>query len=480
MSEKLQSRLRKWSEFRFSVIGGLLTSPSRCISIGSDIRNLSERSWIHPTSGKLVRFSFKTIERWYYIAQKNKEAPISALGKQQRSDFGEKRSVPEEVALLLRAQYQEHPSWSYQLHSDNLNILLKNRGLDIPSYDSVRRYLTSVGFYKKRRSPNKGREGFLQSQLHKDKVEVRSYESSFVNSLWHLDFHHGSKDVITARGDLIKPLCLCIMDDHSRLICHIQWYFSETSEVLIHGFLQALQKRGLPRSLLTDNGSAMISKEFTRGLKKLSIHHETTLPYSPYQNGKQEVLWGQVEGRLIAMMENKKSLSLKDLNEATCAWADYGYNKSEHSEIKSTPLTRFINNQDVSRSTPELEDLKSAFRSEETRQIRKSDGTISLEGRRFEIPSRYHHLRTIHLAFASWALDNVHIIDPQTGKNLCPIFPLNKQANSNQARRKRESPISINQDRELIPKDELAPLLLILLGEQAASGLPPPYQPKDE
>jgi hypothetical protein len=30
--------------------------------------------------------------------------------------------------------------------------------------------------------------------------------------------------------------------------------------------------------------------------------HETTLPYSPYQNAKQEAFWTPVEARLLAML----------------------------------------------------------------------------------------------------------------------------------------------------------------------------------
>ena len=122
--------------------------------------------------------------------------------------------------------------------------------------------------------------------------EIRSFEVEYVNALWHLDFHHGSIKILDANGEWIKPLLLCILDDHSRLVCHAQWYFDETAETLVHGFMQALQKRGIPRSLMSDNGAAMISAEFTEGLSRLSIIHDTTLPYSPYQNGKQEVLWG--------------------------------------------------------------------------------------------------------------------------------------------------------------------------------------------
>ncbi len=132
--------------------------------------------------------------------------------------------------------------------------------------------------------------------------EVRSYENEYVNGLWHLDFHHGSKEIITSAGKVVYPICLAIIDDHSRLLCHIQWYLTESTVDLIHGFNQALQKRGIPRSLMTDNGSAMTSAEFKEGLLRLGIVQKLTLPYSPHQNGKQEVLWTQLEGRLIAML----------------------------------------------------------------------------------------------------------------------------------------------------------------------------------
>jgi transposase InsO family protein len=42
-------------------------------------------------------------------------------------------------------------------------------------------------------------------------------------------------------------------------------------------------KRNLPRAVMTDNGSAMVSEEFVCGLARLGVVHQTTLPYSPYQ-----------------------------------------------------------------------------------------------------------------------------------------------------------------------------------------------------
>ncbi len=44
------------------------------------------------------------------------------------------------------------------------------------------------------------------------------------------------------------------------------------------------------------------------------------------------------------------------------------------------------------------------FRVEVARRQRRCDGTVSLEGARFEIPARYRHLSTVHLRYARWDL----------------------------------------------------------------------------
>jgi len=90
----------------------------------------------------------------------------------------------------------------------------------------------------------------------------------------------------------VTPMLMGVIDDRSRLVCHLQWYLDETAESLIHSLCQAFMKRGLPRALMTDNGAAMLAGETTTGLAELGVLHQTTLPYSPYQNAKQESFWG--------------------------------------------------------------------------------------------------------------------------------------------------------------------------------------------
>jgi putative transposase len=67
-----------------------------------------------------------------------------------------------------------------------------------------------------------------------------------MNALWHLDFHHGSLRVLLSKGRWVYPLLLGIIDDHSRLCCHAQWYLAKGAEELCHGLCQAFQKRAFP------------------------------------------------------------------------------------------------------------------------------------------------------------------------------------------------------------------------------------------
>lgn len=76
--------------------------------------------------------------------------------------------------------------------------------------------------------------------------EIRSYEVEYVLQLMHLDFHHGSRQVLTRAGERITPRLVAFIDDRSRFMAHAQWYGSEGTEHLVHGFCQALQKVGLP------------------------------------------------------------------------------------------------------------------------------------------------------------------------------------------------------------------------------------------
>jgi putative transposase len=469
-----------WARFRFSVVGSLLSSPPARGALKTAIGCLAGKTWSHPVTGSDVRFSAVTIERWYYRARREHDDPVGVLRRAVRKDCG-KVSLAAAVAQRIILQYRDHPRWSYQLHYDNLAALVMADSSLGPlrSYSTVRRYMKAHGLLPKTTLQPRGRPGEVRAELRRQTREIRSYEAEYVGALWHLDFHHGSLNVLTPGGKWLRPIALGILDDHSRLCCHIQWYLSETAEDLVHGLSQAIQKRGLPRSLLTDNGPAMVAEEVTQGLLSLGIVHERTLPYSPYQNGKQEAFWGTIEGRLMRMLDGVAELTLEFLNTATQAWIEVEYNHAVHRETSCSPVERCKQSPDVLRPSPKSESLRDAFRLETKRSQRQSDGTISLEGVRFEIPGRYRHFCHVLVRYARWDLGRVDLIDERSGIILAPIYPLDKSANAD-GRRALVEPDDIDVPPDDNPRKdgELPPLLKRILQEYSATGMPPAYLPK--
>ena len=479
MSKKSKKQLTDWAYFRFSIIGGLLAKPPDKGELGKEIEKLASSCYVHPIKDAWVTFGASTIERWYYRALGAND-PIKSLSRKIRSDAGKTIAMSPQLLTALGEQYARYQHWSYQLHTDNLEALLEMQPKlgAMPSYSTVVRRMKERGWYKKassRRNPTPGQK-LAQERL--EQREVRSFESSRVHALWHLDFHKGWRKVVDSNGVWHTPEALAVLDDRSRVCNHIQWYLNETADSLFHGLMQAFHKRGLPRALMSDNGSAMIAHETQNGLLRLGIVHEKTLPYSPYQNGKQEAFWGQVEGRLMAMLSRVEPLRLDFLNRVTQAWVEMEYNRCVHEEIDSSPLERLLEGPDVSRPSPDSEALRFAFTIQERRTQRKSDGTLQVKGVRFEVPSRFRHFQHLYVRYQSWDLSTAYLADQRTGDLLARIYPQDKTKNAHGYRRTLQSP-----DEPAAPatdSDPIPPLLRKLITDYAATGLPPAYVPKDE
>jgi putative transposase len=470
----------RWALLRFAVIGELLAAPPARGKLKEAIARLAAKSWRHPHSGTPLRFGYSTIERWYHKARAGTD-PVSSLRRPVRRDAGEQPSLGAELREALGKQHRQHPGWSMQLHYDNLRVLARADSSlgNLPSYSTVRRYLRAAGLDRVRRVPGAERGGAKRAARRREALEVRSFEAAHVHGLWHADFHHGRRKVLLADAGWGQPILLAFLDDHSRLCCHAQWYLDESAESYVHGLCQAIQKRGLPRALLTDNGAAMCAAESTEGLGRLGVVHELTLPYSPYQNAKQEVFWALVEGRLMAMLEGVPDLTLGALNEATQAWVEMDYHRTVHSELGCTPLERYLSAANLGRTSPSSRELARAFRAEVRRTQRRSDGTLSLMGRRFEIPSRYRHLQRVQVRYASWDLSSVDLIDARGGQVVCPLYRLDKTKNADGRRRRVLTMAEQQSEQEGAHAAGMAPLLSELIAQYAATGLPPAYLPKE-
>jgi putative transposase len=471
---------QRWAQFRFSVVGELLSCPPPKGQLQHAIGQLAQKSYRHPTDpNQRICFGPSTIERWYYKA-KDAADPIAVLGRKIRSDSGVRWSMPEAILQELKAQYEHYPRWNVQLHYDNLKVVASEQPRlgTVPSYKTVLRCIRENGWLKSN-GPAQPTDGQRQAALRRQIREIRGFEVPYVHGLWHLDYHQAKIGILDAKGKWHRPVVLAILDDHSRLCCHLQLYLAETAECLVHGLSQAFMKRGLPRALMTDNGAAMLAEETRRGLKRLGIDHKTTLPYSPYQNGKQEAFWGQLESRLMELLRGVENLDLAFVNQAAQAWVEQDYHRHDHRETKVPPLQRMLNGTDVSRPVPNSDALRFAFTRRITRTPRRSDATVVVDGIRYELPVRFSHMKSVVLRAPEWDKSQMTLVDPNTDAPLARLLPQDKTKNASGKRR------VIQPDNSTVPAVPTgnAPLPALLrkwLADYAATGLPPAYLPKEE
>ena len=205
MAERDGSRVHeRWARLRFSIIGTLLAAPPAKGALRAALQQLAAREWRHPSTGAPVRFGVSTLERWYYRSRNERHDPVSVLRRKRRQDAGEQASMTPPLRQALSAQYAAHKGWSAQLHHDNLVALAETRSelRPVPSYATVRRFLAAHGLTGRRPLSTRQTDGALAAAARLEAREVRSYEAEYVNGTWHWDCHHGSRKVLTQRGEV--------------------------------------------------------------------------------------------------------------------------------------------------------------------------------------------------------------------------------------------------------------------------------------
>jgi hypothetical protein len=178
----------RWAQLRFSVIGQLLAAPPAPGELRGALHELALREWRHPSTGEPVRFGVSTIERWLYRARRERNDPVGVLRRKRRRDAGTQDSMSAAVRAALRAQYAAHPSWSIQLHADNLRALAQTQAdlRPLPSYSTIRRFCKAHALWKRRRLSSRDTAGALRAEARLQQREVRSFEAEYVGGLWRM------------------------------------------------------------------------------------------------------------------------------------------------------------------------------------------------------------------------------------------------------------------------------------------------------
>ena len=348
--------------FRFGVIadfvtGARLPRADRCRLLAQKCA----RKWNIPFSHR-TRIGRSTLRDWIarYHAGGQK---LEALYPKDRSDSGKSRSIDAETAANLVQLRKEMP----QAPVAAIIEAMHRRRLVSPgtslALTSAWRFFTRHGLMPSAAAPT---------------VDRRKFEAELPNDIWQSDVMHGPCVMIEGRRR--KAYLIAFIDDHSRLIPHAAFYLSENLDAFLNAFEQALLKRGLPRKLYVDNGSAYRSRQLEHTCAQLSIAMIHAKAYQPQGKGKIERFFRTVRMQFLPTLPAE--MTLDALNAAWQPWLDT-YHQRRHSATGSNPWLRFADHMQCLRTAPE--NLKDYFRIVARRTVAK-DRSVTLEGRLYEAP----------------------------------------------------------------------------------------------
>jgi len=358
MTEEQKQRV---AVFRFGIIHEFLDAVRLDHGEQAELlRRKCERRWDIPFSSR-SSIGRSTILRWVHQYRES-GGKLGSLYPHERNDQGKTRAFDEETSLALVECRQKMPGLTVPALINIMhNQKLVPAGISLnPS--TVYRFLHSHNLMIRENSP----------------VDRRKFEAELPNDLWQCDAMHGP--LLMSDGKKRKSYMIAFIDDQSRLIPHGQFYFSEGLSCFMDAFRQALLKRGLPRKLYTDNGSAFRSRQLEYTAAALGIALIHAKPYTPQGKGKIERFNKTVQTQFLPCF---KGDTLKEINEAFDLWLSGDYHVRSHSATGQTPFKRFTSRMECLRSAPE--NLIDYFRKRIQRRVNK-DRSVVVERRLFEAP----------------------------------------------------------------------------------------------
>jgi transposase InsO family protein len=216
-------------------------------------------------------------------------------------------------------------------------------------------------------------------------LAARRYQKSFRNQMWQSDLKYACYLPIGPGGTLKQVYLAVFLDDATRFVLHAE-FFSTLDQIIVEDcFRQAIQKYGVPESVLFDNGKQYRTKWMGRACAKMGIRLMYARPYSPECKGKIEVFNKYIDSFQNEFALEKNNRTLERLNELFWVWLDECYQNKPHSGLTNniSPENAYrIDIKPIKYLEPEL--VATAFLHCEERKVDKS-GCISFEGVKYEV-----------------------------------------------------------------------------------------------
>lgn len=352
------------SYFKMRVMGAIDYAPGK--SITERIKAVSVQTFIDE-DGQPRAFTWRTIQTWLY---RYKSQGITGIENKQRRDKGVPRKVtPEELLEALNIARRHF----HNRHTDKMSLY---------------RYCIEKGLLNQKQIAQTTFYRFIREyELLKDDDQLKNKKRlafcmQYANQLWQGDTMFGPY-VKDPENKPRQTKLIAFIDDASRVAVHAEFFFEETTAMLIEVLRAAFYKRGIPEQLYVDNGSIYSSQEITLICARVGCILRHTPVRDGSAKGKVERFFRRVRQQFLSRALDLSSLG--KLNDQFRLWLEDEYNGVKHDAIGMKPIDRFAFDLKRVNFLAPSETHDELFFAEETRKVKK-DNTFSFKNLRYETP----------------------------------------------------------------------------------------------
>jgi transposase InsO family protein len=414
-----KDKKQKIALFRFGVISGILSVKETEKGMREErIGEVTSKEWDIPYSGRSY-IGRSTVRDWLKRYEES-DCSIESLFPRDRCDQGKARCMDAETEATLLTLRRE-------LRAASLPVLLRTarqRKILPPEFNA-----SSQSIYRLFK-----RYGLDEPLVVRE--DIRRFEAELPNDLWQSDCLHGP--VVVVEGKQRKSFGFALIDDHSRLVPHAEFYLRENIESFNDALRKALRKRGLPRKLYVDNGPYFRSHHLDYSAASLGIALIHCTAYRPVGKGKIERFNRSIRMQFLSTLP--EGLSLEELNNRFQTWIDSEYHLRIHGTTGEKPIERYIRHLHLIRTAPN--NLDDYFRLRTPRTVDK-DRTVSLLGKIYEAPVELISRKVI-LVYQPQDLHRIEVF--HNDKSYGFLQPLNPHINCTIKRRHKITEIVPPQD----------------------------------
>ncbi len=352
--------------FRYGLIADVVCLEPGTKGLYAKLREKAARDYVIPGSSR-SSIASETLRSW--IKEYRKDG-FDALYPKTRTDKGKSRILStkiEDILVEIKENDLKLSVTQVIKQARKQNQVDENQEL---SESIVYRLLSNRGLMDKRKIEEPGGK------------DHRRFSYNFAGELFMSDVMHGPA-VFTEGRKKRKAYLIAFIDDATRVIPYAEFALGEKSRDLLPVLKQSIMRRGIPKRLFVDNGSAFRSRHLAIVCARLGITLIHSKAYHAAAKGKIERWFRTIRQQFIPTLEDYHIASLTNLNQALWSYIEGEYHHNIHRTLAESPLDRWARCSERVRFPEPGIDLEEIFLAEDKRKVHK-DRTISLHGKAYE------------------------------------------------------------------------------------------------